>query len=510
MAEERPTTDFTALLPDAFVRRMRALLGPEAEELFRALHRWPARGIRFNTLKVPRGEIGHRAQRLPFGLTPVPWCPEGFVVPPGVRPGLHPYHALGVYYIQDPSAMLPVVLLDPRPGERVLDLAAAPGGKSTHIAARLERQGLLVANDAKRERAHVLVQNLTLFGAPNVLVTVEQPRRLARRWPERFDAVLVDAPCSGEGLFRREPEARAYWSEGRILREQKLQLELLEAAARLVRPGGRIVYSTCTFAPEEDEEVVARFLEAHPEFALAPPSFAERERLGLRGSEAFPPLSPEDAVRLWPHRVEGDGHFVARFTKLGKEGFAGEDGWAGRTPTFRKTADAKGDLRARRRAAELFQNFLAEVGADAWETLRTAPSERLYLRGEEMFLLPDLWSDAETFLRDVAGMRVLLPGLFLGRVRRDRFLPEHALAAALPQNLLGRVRAIRVDEGKLVRYFRGEEIALEGEKDGYALLSYEDFPAGWVRLRSGTGKNLFPKSLRRDLSAAHDAFPPEG
>jgi len=405
--------------------------------------------------------------------------------------------------------MLPTVLLDPQPGELVLDLAAAPGGKATHIATRLERQGLLVTNDAKRERAHVLVQNLTLFGIPNVLVTVEQPRRLAQRWPEQFDAVLVDAPCSGEGLFRREPDARAYWSEGRIFREQKLQLELLEAAARLVRPGGRIVYSTCTFAPEEDEEVVARFLEAHPEFTVVPLSFAERERLGLRGSEAFPPLSPEDAVRLWPHRVEGDGHFVARLTKSGKENFAKEDRFAeGRRP-LRKPPDARGELRARRRAAELFRNFLAEVGADAWGPLWAASSDRLYLRGEEAFFLPEPWSDVDTFSRDMAEVRVLLPGLSLGRMRGDRFLPEHALAAALPQDILERVRSIRIEKEELVRYFRGEELTLEGEKDGYALLLYDDFPAGWVRIRGGTGKNLFPKSLRRDLSTAHDAFLPK-
>jgi len=504
MAELRSTTDFAALLPGAFVRRMRALLGPEAEELFRALHRQPARGIRFNTLKVPLKDVEHRTRRLPFDLTPVPWCPEGFVVPPGVRPGLHPYHALGVYYIQDPSAMFPVVLLDPQPGERVLDLAAAPGGKATHIAARLNRQGLLVANDAKRERAHVLVQNLTLFGVPNALVTVEQPRRLARRWPERFDAVLVDAPCSGEGLFRREPDARAYWSEGRILREQKLQLELLDAAARLVRPGGRIVYSTCTFAPEEDEEVVARFLEAHPEFAVVSLSFAERKRLGLEGSEAFPPLSPEDAVRLWPHRVEGDGHFVARLAKLEKRDFAEEDVEADTAPPPRKSAATKEEFRARRKAAELFRNFLAEVGADAWEALRSIPLDRLYIRNEEVYFLPDTWDHTESFLRDAAGMRVLLPGLFLGRVRGDRFLPSHVLAAALPQDLLGRVRSIRIDEKALIRYLRGEELAFPKETDGHALLVYDDFPAGWVRLRADTGKNLYPKSLRRDLSAAYD------
>ncbi|RMF39017.1 MAG: RsmB/NOP family class I SAM-dependent RNA methyltransferase, partial [Chloroflexi bacterium] len=220
-------------LPLAFVERMRTLLGDEADAFLASLEAPPRLGLRLNTLKVTPDAF--RALS-PFPLEPVPWCPEGFLVPPDVevRPGRHPYHAAGLYYLQDPSAMAAAMLLDPQPGEAVLDLAAAPGGKATHLAARMRNQGLLVANDVVRGRTRALVENLERFGVTHTLVTSERPERLADRWPEGFDRVLVDAPCSGEGLFRRWPQARREWRPAVVTGCALRQRTILDAAARLV------------------------------------------------------------------------------------------------------------------------------------------------------------------------------------------------------------------------------------------------------------------------------------
>ena len=247
-------------------------LGGEFDAFLASYETPPVQGLRANSLKIAPADL---AQRLPFDLQPVSWSRETFVVTGSLaKPGRHPYHGAGLYYLQDPSATAPVELLDPQPGETVLDLAAAPGGKSTHIAARLGQAGLLVANEVIHKRAWELAGNLERWGATNVAITTETPERLAERWPGFFDAVLVDAPCSGEGMFRKGDAARREWTPALVRGCALRQDAILEQAAALVRPGGRLVYSTCTFAPGEDEGMVARFLEAHPEFTLVDPPAA--------------------------------------------------------------------------------------------------------------------------------------------------------------------------------------------------------------------------------------------
>lgn len=276
------------MLPEAFLQRMEAQLGSEYPAFLESLERPRAVALRFNPMKGERPV-------LPFVGAPVPWEPEGFYYAPETRPGLHVYHEAGVYYLQEASAMAPVALLDPKPGERVCDLCAAPGGKTTQIAGRMLGQGFLVCNEINPKRAKILSRNIERMGVANALVTNEHPETLASRFPGFFDRVLVDAPCSGEGMFRKEEAAVTDWSQETVQMCARRQREILDSAARLVRPGGRLVYSTCTFAPEEDEETVAAFLEAHPEFAPEPveaPWFVPGENA---------------SYRMWPHKLLGRG-----------------------------------------------------------------------------------------------------------------------------------------------------------------------------------------------------------
>ena len=298
------------MLPDMFCRRMRALLGSEADAFFASYERPRAVGLRFNPRKTPD-------LPLDFVREPVPWAVHGCYYDPDARPGLHPYHDAGLYYLQEPSAMAPASLLDAQPGERVLDLCAAPGGKSTQLASAMQDRGLLVCNEIHPKRARVLSGNVERLGFPNALVLNESPERLSARFPGWFDRVLVDAPCSGEGMFRKEDAAVTDWSEDTVAMCAARQKTILDEAAKLLRPGGRLVYSTCTFAPEENEGVIARFLATHPDYrieAVDAPYFAPGRPEWADGN---PDLA--HCLRLWPHLLKGEGHFAAVLRRTGGE-----------------------------------------------------------------------------------------------------------------------------------------------------------------------------------------------
>ena len=286
------------MLPELFLERIHAQLGEEYDAFLQSLQRPRAVALRFNPLK---GDI----PALPFVTAPVPWEPMGYYYDPEARPGLHVYHEAGVYYLQEASAMSPVALLDPQPGEIICDLCAAPGGKSTQIAGRLLGQGMLVCNEINPKRAKILSRNMERLGIAGAVVTNETPAALSRRFEGFFDRVLVDAPCSGEGMFRKEEAAVTDWSPEAVQMCARRQGEILDCAAGMVRPGGRLVYSTCTFAPQEDEEAVQAFLERHPDFVperVEAPWFVE---------------SGPAMYRMWPHKLLGEGHFAAVLRRMG-------------------------------------------------------------------------------------------------------------------------------------------------------------------------------------------------
>lgn len=466
-------------LPAAFIARMRALLGDEAEALLTALRRPPQAGLRVNTLKIAPDEL---RRRVPWQLAALPWCPSGFVVQgaaeqeadraaPVGTPGRHPWHAAGLYYLQEPSAMAVAEALDVQPGQCVLDLAAAPGGKATHIAALLGDRGLLVANEVERSRIKALGENLERWGAHNVLITNEAVERLVQRWGALFDRVLLDAPCSGEGMFRKLPQARAEWSVQQIQGCAARQARILEQAAHLVRPGGLLVYSTCTFAPEENEQRIAAFLRAHPDWRLEPippqPGFAP-----ARPDWVDPPL-PElvHAVRLWPHRLAGEGHFIARLRRAEQ---------AGAAPPAADLQSASG--------ARLPAELLAAWQAFARATLRVElPLARIAARGDHLVLLPEV-------VPPLDGVRVVRAGVWLGTRRPGRFEPAHALALAVRAEDVHRTHAL--DERSVVAYLRGEPLR-EAGADGWLLMTFAGAPLGWGRRSGGVIKNFYPRGLRR-------------
>lgn len=369
--------------------------------------------------------------------------------------------------------------LDVQPGQRVLDLAAAPGGKATHIAALLADQGLLVANEIDRGRVKALGENLERWGARNVVLTNAAPERLAQRWGAAFDRVLLDAPCSGEGMFRKHPVALAEWSVEQVQGCAARQARLLDDAARLVRPGGLLVYSTCTFAPEENEQRIAAFLRTHPDWSLEPiplwPGVAP-----ARPDWADPPLPDlAHAVRLWPHRLPGEGHFIARLRR-----HAG----ASDAPSARAPARA-GRLRptTRRAATEV----LAAWQAFARDTLRvTLPIERGVAQDDQLYLLPALE------LPPAGDVRIVRAGLWLGTLRPGRFEPSHALALALRPDEVRQTHAL--DHRSVLAYLRGETLARPGA-DGWVLMTFDGFPLGWGRRVGGVIKNFYPRGLRRPI-----------
>ncbi len=468
-------------LPQAFVARMAELLKDEFPAFLAAFGAPPARGIRANRLKIAPGAL---AERMGFPPDPVPWNPDGLYCPPGLRPGWHPYHAAGLYYGQEPSAMVVAPLVAARPGERVLDLAAAPGGKTTQLAAQMENRGLLVANEVDPGRARALVENLERLGITCAVVVCERPERLAERLPGFFDRVLVDAPCSGEGMFRKMPEVRDRWRPDMPRACARVQGEILDAAADLLRPGGRLVYSTCTFAPEENEEVLLQLLLRRPELRMVPlppiPGLAPGRPDWTSDPERAAALGVGLAGRLWPHRVRGEGHFVAVL----------ESAPDGPTPP---RPPARADWqRPSREALASFRAFcrdaLTPVGLEA-----LPPEAEIRQHGEWLFAPPE-------GSRPLASLRVLRAGLQLGRALKGRFEPSHPLALALRPEHVRRVRDLPAGSPELLAYLRGETLPA-GDERGWTLITVDGFPLGWAKAANGILKNHYPKPLRWDADA---------
>lgn len=459
------TEQVSVRFPREFRERMCAMLGDEAGRFFDALST-PDVGLRVNTLRLSPQRFREIS---PFELEPLPFPDSGFRVLAGPRPGKHPYHDAGLYYLQDPGAMVVGAVVDPQPGERVLDLAAAPGGKATHLAACMGGEGLLVANDVSPTRARELASNLERCGVRNAVVLAESAERLRERLEAFFDRVLVDAPCSGESMFHKSEAARMDWSPAAVQGCARRQSDLLFVAADLVRPGGRLVYSTCTFSAEENEGVVAAFLRERPDFELAalpPVPAADAGRAEwLPAGSARPDLSR--TMRLWPHRVPGAGHFIAAFRRM--------DGGSTREPDEQVAS-------ASRAAVELFRSFQRDVLTHRIE------DDRLSEWRAELYQLP-------THTPELRGLRVIRPGWWLGTPARGRFEPSHALALGLAGNVAQRTLDLALGLPAVTSFLRGETLSSAGEP-GWVLVTVDGFALGWGKRVGSTIKNHFPKGLR--------------
>lgn len=429
------------MLPVDFLNRMKDQLGEEYPQYLKSLERPRAVALRFNPLKGEK-------PGLPFVADPVPWESQGYYYDPDSRPGLHPYHEAGVYYLQEASAMSAVALLDPQPGERVLDLCAAPGGKTTQIAGRMLCEGFLLCNEIHPQRARILSRNIERMGVANALVTNETPQRLAKAYPGYFDRVLIDAPCSGEGMFRKEEAAVNDWSMETVQMCARRQTEILEAGSALVRPGGRLVYSTCTFAPEENEMTIMAFLENHSEFTLE-----------AVDAPWFTPAG-EGMFRLWPHKLLGEGHFAAVLRKAGdhREG-----------PYKEKT-----------------EKLPKEWEAFAKDLDIHLPVGKPVLFGQSLY-----WAPVE--MPDIRGLKVLRPGLALGEVLKGRFQPAHALALWLKTAAVTQDYAW--DSREMAEYIHGNVVP--SNQKGWCLVTVDGYSIGWGKGDGKVLKNHYPKGLRR-------------
>ena len=460
-------------LPIEFEKKMKAFLGNEWDDFLYSYDNNRFQALRFNTLKVQSPEERMRILKtLKISSDKkVSWANEAYYFDENVRPGKHPYHEMGLYYIQEPSAMSAAALLAPKPGMRVLDLCAAPGGKSTQLATYLGDSGLLVSNEINTQRSRILSQNIERMGIKNAIVTNEDSFVLASHFPGFFNAIQVDAPCSGEGMFRKLPEAIEQWSMENVEICAARQKEILDNAAVMLKPGGTIVYSTCTFSKEENEDVIEYFLEKHPDFTL------------------------EEMERFWPHKVDGEGHFVAKLVRRGSiNEFVEADR---KTKKIKNNKNRKNETKPAltKENMKLLSEFLDETISEdmaAW-----IKNSRLVMFGEQLYRLPDMEVD-------IKGLKVQRAGLHIGEFKKQRFEPSHSLALALKLSEAKNVVKLTCDNPQTIGFFNGQSVMLSDEqaaecKKGWALVCVDGYPAGWGKVNGTQVKNHYPKGLRNKI-----------
>ena len=445
-------------LPEEFENRMKEMLGDEYEDFRASYDEKKKTGIRVNTLKE---SVEDFKIRFPYELTPVAWCDTGFEAASDEKYGRSALHDAGAFYMQEPSAMAvaaSIAGICDLKGKKVLDLCAAPGGKSTQLASYMGGEGILVSNEINRERANILSSNIERCGVRNAVVLNETPEKIADTFEEYFDVVVVDAPCSGEGMFRKDETAIKEWSLENVKMCAERQKDILDEAVKTVAPGGYLVYSTCTFAPAEDEEQIKNFLENYPEFETAEvPNFKYFD-CTLNGA------------RLWPHKINGEGHFISI---LKREGERKE-----KDPGKKK----KREDRADKRASMLIEEFIKEnLNGFKFDKDNTVCFK------DAVYLLP------EGFDKNLKGLKVVRPGIHLGDIKKDRFEPSHSLAMVLSPAECKRVAEL--DEDEALKFRHGEEIRKDLE-NGWTLVSFMSVSLGWGKAVNGSLKNHYPKGLR--------------
>lgn len=454
--------------PVEYEKRMKQQLKEEYDDYVRCFERPCASGLRVNSLKLSPDAF---LALSPDPLMRIPWIRNGYFYPGNASPAKHPFYFAGLYYLQEPSAMAPASLLPVAPGNKVLDLCAAPGGKSTELAAKLGGEGVLVANDISNSRAKALLKNIELFGVKNAVVISEAPTRLSERFPGYFDRILVDAPCSGEGMFHKSPSIMKNWEQYGTGYYSNLQRQILPEAVKMLAPGGYLLYSTCTFSPEEDEGTVQFLLDKFPELELVP-ALAQTPAEGV-SYEGFAPGRPEWAehgdetlrytVRLWPHKLPGEGHFIALLHKK-------ED--ANVLPALKEE-----EVRIAKLSGEAAE-FLEKT------SLPYDPA-RIFNREGRLYLLPEK-------IPPLGGLRILRSGLLLGEEKKGRFEPSQALAMALKKQEYPDVYALPADDPDIVRYLKCESLtAKEALSDGYVLVCVGDYPLGFAKCSKGNLKNKY-------------------
>lgn len=436
-------------LPQEYMEKMKHLLGEkEFQQYLASFEQKSKTGFRINSLKWSKEQY---VKKPLFGIEPVVWCEEGFYCEEQARPAKHPYYYAGLYYIQEPSAMSPASVLPIEKGDYVLDICAAPGGKSTQLGARLGQTGILVSNDISAGRTKALLKNIELFGICNSIVISETPQKLSNYFQNYFDKILIDAPCSGEGMFRKDSDMIKKWNHELIHFCIEQQKEILEYAAMMLKAGGMILYSTCTFSPEENEEIIKQFLQSHQEFNIVP----IQQKWGFE-------IGREGCARLFPHKIKGEGHFLALLQKQGTK-----------TETFFETEKEQIDKRI-----SFFEEFEKQVLYPNWQ--KTKGIYKIY--GDDLCYLPEN-------VPMLKGLRVLRSGLQLGTFKKNRFEPSQAFALALTKQNVKNDIDLTYDEA--VRYLKGETISILEQKDGWCLVGIDGYALGWGKMQKGRLKNKY-------------------
>ncbi|WP_010248191.1 RsmF rRNA methyltransferase first C-terminal domain-containing protein [Acetivibrio cellulolyticus] len=453
-------------LPVEFLDKIKNLLdAAEYEDFIKSYDLPRFYGLRVNTLKISVEEF---LKISPFKLEPIPWTKDGFYYNEGENPGKHPYYYAGLYYIQEPSAMLPGAVIDAKPGENILDLCAAPGGKTVQIAAGMKGKGLLVANDINSDRVKALVKNIELCGITNAVVTNDSPQNLSAKFNHFFDKILIDAPCSGEGMFRKDEDAAKSWGKYKCDLCSGMQRDILGHVDGMLKPGGYLVYSTCTFSPEENEQMIAAFLESHPDYEL----FEVPKTGGI--DDGRPQWSDNNSelkktARLWPHKIKGEGHFVALLHK--------------------KDSNYK--------ALESFDKTVISGSNDVLDSFRIFEKDNLSVSLEDHFIVKgsNLYS-LPVKLPDLSGIKVAKFGRYIGEAAKGRFEPSHSFILSLCKSDLKNVLSFASNSNEVIKYLKGETLMTESQK-GYIGVLVDGYTLGWAKQTGDMLKNLYPKGWRK-------------
>ncbi len=449
-------------LPVEFEAKMRKLLGEEFSSYEQHLDDPAYYGIRVNTLKI---SVADFLKICPFNVTPVPWTDNGFYVSREERPSRHPFYYAGLYYIQEPSAMTPASYLPVEPGDKVLDLCAAPGGKSTELGAKLKGKGILVSNDVSVSRTKALIRNIEMFGIRNSVVLCTEAKYMVPSLHGFFDKILIDAPCSGEGMFRKGSNELKNWEQKGSEPYAKLQREIVDDAVKLLKPGGMLLYSTCTFSPEENEQVIEYMLEHNDDLSLVPMKMCDGFDHGHPEWTLSKREDVKHCIRLWPHKIKGEGHFLALLQKApGKEEVLSYE----KIKTPKLSDETK----------QFFKDCKMPID---WNHVREHQGKLFYLEED----LPKLEK-----------IRVLRKGLFLGEMKKGRFEPSQSFAVALRPEEFEKYISFDLEDERTIRYLKCETLNVDVHTEGMHLIGTGGFPLGWGKIKKGRMKNKYASSWR--------------
>ncbi len=448
-------------LPESYVLKMQKLLGEEFDSYLKSFEEKRHYGLRANTLKITAEEL---RERLDFELSKVMWCENGFYYSENDRPSKHPYYNAGLYYIQEPSAMSTGAMIEINPGDRVLDLCAAPGGKSTQVGAKLNGEGILVSNDISATRCKALLHNIEAAGITNAVVTNETPEKLSETFEGFFNKIIVDAPCSGEGMFRKDPEAVKSWEDHKTEFCCSLQRDILKSAAKMLCGGGVIAYSTCTFAPEEDEGMINEFLDLNEDFEL----LEVDKSCGFDRGRSEWVVSGRDELkkcgRLWPFKIKGEGHFLALLKKKGED-----------------------EKKSFSKIKPLDSKMLSDYYDFMNQFMNIEINDNLEIHGKSLMQIP--------FGINLKGLRIMRSGFYIGDIKTKRFEPSQAFAMGLKKEDAKLVIDFSLDDPLLIRYLKGESFNVESD-DGWNLVCVDGFPLGWGKVLKGRMKNKYLPSWK--------------